>query len=84
MNSGIRGGCSRVTFALTDYEGIAFLITSIGTFVTVIVGAIVTLRQTKQVKDNVEQIHDAVKTSNGTTIGQITEANEIRRVEGEA
>lgn len=59
-----------------DYVGIATLITAMA---AAIVSIIVALRQTGT-QQQIEQVHDAVKTSNGQTIGQLAEAGEIRRV----
>lgn len=61
-----------------DLVGIGSLI---GTCGTVIIGIIVALKQSGT-NARVEQVHDAVKTSNGSTIGEIVEAAEHRRVSG--
>lgn len=61
-----------------DLVGIGSLI---GTCGTVIIGIIVALRQTGT-RAQIEQVHDAVKTSNGSTIGELAEAAEHRRMSG--
>lgn len=63
--------------ANTDYIALGTLITAIGTSV---VGIIVAIRQTGS-KAGIDAIHDAVRTSNGQTIGELVESNEVRRVD---
>lgn len=58
-----------------DLVGIGSLV---GTCGTVVIGIIVALRQ-QGTNGRVEQVHEAVKTSNGQTVGEIIEANEVRR-----
>lgn len=56
-----------------DYVGVAGLITSTS---AAIVAIIVALRQTGT-KAQVEAIHGELRTSNGTTVGEIVERNDL-------
>lgn len=60
--------------AATDYIGLGALITATA---AAIVSIIVALRQ-NPIARKVDDVHEAVKTSNGTTIGEIVEANDLR------
>ena len=59
----------------SDYVGIATLITAAG---AAVVSIVVALRQ-HDTRNEVAAVHDAVRTSNGDTIGQLIEAGEVRR-----
>jgi hypothetical protein len=61
----------------TDYVGLGTLISAIG---ATIVSIIVALRQ-QGTKDAVREVHDAVKTANGQTLGELADAGELRRIE---
>ena len=59
----------------TDYVGIATVISATA---AAVVSVIVALRQgTTQAK--VDAVHAEVKTSNGQTLGEIVEANDLRK-----
>lgn len=65
----------------SDYVGIATCITATA---AAVVSIIVALRQPKIAK-RVEEVHAAVSTANGHTIGELVEGNEARAViRGEA
>lgn len=59
----------------TDYVGISAVIASVG---AAIVSVVVAFRQTGT-NEKVDQVHDAVRTTNGTTIGELASAQEQRR-----
>lgn len=59
------------------YIGIATVIGS----TTAGIASIVAAFRTNNVQNKVTEVHDAVKTSNGHTIGEIIEANDLRREE---
>lgn len=58
-----------------DYVGIAGLITSTG---AVIVSILVAVKQTGT-NQRVDDVHDQLRTSNGRTIGEVIEANDLRK-----
>jgi uncharacterized membrane protein YhiD involved in acid resistance len=55
----------------------AGIITAIGVAIPAVIGAVATVHGNR----TIEQVHDAVRTSNGQTIGELVESNEIRRVD---
>lgn len=63
----------------TDYIGIGTLITAAA---AAVVSIIVALRQS-QTHAAVAEVQQAVQTSNGATIGEIIEANDITGVSGD-
>lgn len=63
-----------------DYVGVGTLITTTG---AVVVSIIVAFRQTGT-RSAINEVHDAVKTANGSTLGQRSDQAELRRVIDEA
>lgn len=61
-----------------DYVGLASLITSAG---TVVIGIIVALRQTTT-HAQISDVRDQLEMSNGATVGQVIEANDMTAVGG--
>lgn len=60
-----------------DYVGIATLITALG---AAVVSIVVALRQSG-VKQQIDAVHEEVKTGNGLTIGMLAGATEARRTD---
>lgn len=57
----------------TDYVGISTLVTALG---TIVIGVIVALRQ-QSIRGTIQNTDNALKMSNGRTIGQVVEANDL-------
>lgn len=58
-----------------------FGLSSVITAVSLITGQAITFAQGRRVRKGVDAVHDAVRTSNGHTIGELIEANGLPNLE---